>query len=348
MSKKPFLRDLIYFDFDKTASIASQLEDGLLKEIQESYSKTREFGGGIDVQIANIGGNANDSRTKLVTRAIHHDLLVRVEKSLFDAEIATDINEQFVGLSNIEIDKLHQILQHKPYVRVEGTSRFHDYQRMKTYLETINKIVDFMALSVQDSFRKSDAYRLAQAQLAEAKEQAKSLTDRNQKALAKTRIDETEKQLKAGLNQIIEQQSGKIEDWQIEGIKDIVNTVMPKRINLLIQPFEVLKDFRVISNLKQDCFVDSDLDNVLFAYGSQPNVQLTVFGLVTSIPVDKPPQNVVHDTDNQQANENAIKQFERVFHSVFDGTMQIEEFGRFSYYPSVTVYPLAVYYTIRK
>lgn len=360
--QKPFLRDLIYFDFDKTASIASQLEGGLIKEIQATYSQSREIGGGIDVSLANIGGNANDSRTKLETRGIHHDLLVRVERALFDANVAVDLNQKYQRFDDsIKTDKskvieeLHKILSQKSYVRVEGVCRFHDYQRMKTYMDGFNKILEFVENLKRDSIKK-----FLQKQIEEAEKQIESITDRNEKKTTEWKIKGLKNKLDDMVDEGLQKASQKIPEWQIEGIKDVIDVLMPNRNNLLIQPFDELKQFKVISNLKQDCFVDSDSDNVLFHYGSQPNVKLTVFGLVTSIPNIKIPKPNIKtpnietspdssgESNSNQSKDSDIERFEQVFNRFFDTTTEIEKLGLFAYYPRVTVYPLAVYYTIHK
>lgn len=45
------LRDLIYFDFDKAASVYSQIEGGLLKETQEATEGAKETRGGAQVDL---------------------------------------------------------------------------------------------------------------------------------------------------------------------------------------------------------------------------------------------------------------------------------------------------------
>ena len=347
MSKKPSLRDLIYFDFEKTASIASQLEGGLIKEIQESYSQGEELGGGFKAYFLNAGMNVKDTESTLITQGIHHDLLERVERALLDDNVAVDLNQ--VGPNSKSIKKLHEILSEKPYVLVEGICCFHDYQRMKTYMDGFNKILEFMENLKRDSIEKS-----LQKQIEGSEKQIESITDRNEKAKQRRRIKELKKRISDEVDKSLQRGIQKIPEWQIDGIKDVIDVLMPNRNNLLIQPFDDLEQFKAISNLKQDSFVDSDLGNVLFHYGSQPNVKLTVFGLVTSIPNIKTlPNNSGksdsnQSTDGDQSTGDGIKQLEQSFSKVFDKTTQIEKFGLFAYYPRVIVYPLAVYYTIRK
>lgn len=346
MSQKPLLRDLIYFDFEKTASIASQLEGGLIKEIQESYSQGEELGGGFKAYFLNAGMNVKDTESTLIIHSIHHDLLERVERALLADDVAVDLNQ--VDPNSKSIKKLHEILSEKPYVLVEGICRFHDYQRMKTYMDGFNKILEFMENLKRDSIKKS-----LQKQIEESEKQIESITDRNQKKIKQRSVGNRKKQLDTEIDKILDQSREQIiPEWQIKGIKGFIDVLMPNRNNLLIQPFDDLEQFKIISNLKQDCFVDSDSDNVLFHYGSQPKVKLTVFGLVTSIPIkpndETPPDSPDESDPNQLKEKSDIERFEQVFNNVFDATTQIEKFGLFAYYPRVIAYPLAVYYTIRK
>ena len=353
MSQKPSLRDLIYFDFEKTASIASQLEGGLIKEVQESFSHDAELGGGFKAYFLNAGMNVKDTESTLITQGIHHDLLERVERALLDDDVAVDLNQ--VDPNSKSIKKLHEILSEKPYVLVEGICCFHDYQRMKTYMDGFNKILEFVENLKRDSIKK-----YLQKQIEKAEKQIEGITDRNDKKTKERKIKDLKNKLDDMVDEGLQKTSQKIPEWQIEGIKNVINVLMPNRHNLLIQPFDDLEQFKIISNLKQDCFVDSDSDNVLFHYGSQPKVKLTVFGLVTSIPnikIPKPnietpnietPSDSSGESDSNQSTDSDIERFEQVFNNVFDATTQIEKFGLFAYYPRVIVYPLAVYYTIRK
>ena len=307
MSQKPFLRDLIYFDFDKTASIASQLEGGLIREIQNTHSQIREIGGGITVPFANIGGNANDSHSKMETQSIHHDLLVRVEQALFEANVAVDLNQKFDDSVKTNkgkaIEELHKILSQKPYVRVEGSSEFQDYHRIKRLVGGISQI--------------------------EQLQSGISNTHGNSKR-------------RKGSNKSGNRTTLQTQEQMLKGVVDLL---MPNRSHLFVQPFESLHEFKVVSNLKSDCSVDKDSDNVLFHYGSQPDVKLTVFGLITSVPNSNNNSNLSKKT---RSSDDATKRVSSVFDQLFDAIAPLEEYGQVAYYPSIIVYPLAVYRTIAK
>jgi len=304
MSQKPFIRDLIYFDFDKTASIISQIDSGLIKEMRDEEVNTREIGGGVDVRLAKIGGKADDTRSKLVVRSTHHDLLVRVEDALFKKDVAVDINTDF-SPDKPTIGALHERLAVKRCVRAEGMSTFQDYRRVKECLDGVAQLQS--VLGTPNTDRKS----------------------RKHKGSSKggDRASQTQEQMLA--------------------FKSIVDLLMPNRNHLFVQPFESLCEFKIISNLKTECYVDKDPNNVLFHYGSRPNVRLTVFGLVTSVP-SKPSNNNSDNSKTANSSNDGTKQISEVFDQIFDMIAPLEEFGQVTHYPSVTVYPLAVYRTIAK
>ena len=347
MSQKPFLRDLIYFDFDKTASIASQLGGGLIKEIQDTNSETRELGGGINVQIAKIGGNANDSQSKLIIRSIHHDLLVRVEDVLFENKIAVDLNQGFDPNSK-SIEELHEIISEK-YVRVEGISAFQDYQRMKRYIDGVSALTQLMSVSSLHQQGKADEYHKLQSQIDQMNNQLR-MTNQNKKKTLQGKIQKLKaRQKKIEGDASLHQQARVIPESTLKAFKEIIDLIMPNRNCLAMQPFENLKEFKVYSNLKQDCYIDRDPDNILFHYSSQPNVNLTVFGLVTSMPEEnKQRQGHLFKTDTSQSVNDSSQQSAQIFNQLFEIIEPIEQLGQVAHYPSIIVYPLAVYYTIHK
>jgi hypothetical protein len=125
---------------------------------------------------------------------------------------------------------------------------------------------------------------------------------------------------------------------------------MPNRTNLIIYPFGDYPQFHIIANLKRDCFVDTDLENILFAYGYRPNIKLAVFGLITSLPKEAEdifdPMKEFTTVSESGQRENIS--FEKGIRGLFSGFEGIERMVRFSRFPNITVYPIAVYRNIKK
>ncbi len=348
MSERRLIRDLIYFDFEKTASIYSHLAGGLVTEVLDTYGKDTEKEGGVRVPVLSAGATWTDSESSSVKQITHHDLIVSLEEMLTKEEVASDLNDVFTGRTP-EIAEIHAEILAKPYVRAEGKCRFHDFQRMKSHMDGINRIFEFINQGALHNLGRIGEFQKLKRQIEETEDNLAQIKDRNKRKTQSRQLDKLKDEFEKSLEDAIgaDRATG-IPEWQVEGIKDIIDFLMPNRNNLLLQPFENLGDFQIILNLKRDCFLDSDLDNVLFAYGSQPNVRLTVFGLVTSMPriADSVPS--FEEMNTTQTNKGSIAEFEQLFATVFDATSQVEKFGLFSYYPRVTVYPLAVYRTIRK
>ena len=342
-----FLRDLIYFDFEKAASIASQLEGGLATEIQESHSRLREAGGEIDARVATLGGTVANTRTTLETKSIHHSLLVKVEDALFRAGVAFDLNGD-VSSGEHDFSVLHERMIKQPYVRAQGMSWFQDYERMKDYLLGINRIFEFSRESAKSELRNLPEFQELEREIETKRNAAKSAKATRSRQLLKE-ADELERELEDTMDAIVKvtvHQS--IPEWQINGVVDITEYLMRNRNSLIIQPWDTCRDFEIVANLKQDCFVDSDSDNLLFAYGSRPNVGLTVFGLVTSMPGAKHGGELLTRKRITTSSDQEVQQFEEAYQQIFDGTREIEKFGLSVQYPSVVVYPIAVYRTVRR
>ncbi len=106
--------------------------------------------------------------------------------------------------------------------------------------------------------------------------------DRNKKAVATAQLKSIERDLQRQMEALV--RTEELPEWLVEGINTFIDTFMPRRINFRVYPFESVPSFQIRSNLKRDCFVEEDLDNILLAYGTRPNVKLTLLGLITSIP----------------------------------------------------------------
>ena len=346
MTGELLIRDLIYFDFDKTASILSQIEGGLIEEYHDEEGKSRDIGGGIDVRLAKIGGSATDTTSKLVVKSVHHDMLVRVEEALFEKGVALDLNSAFEeGLENVA--NLHGAISKSPYIRAEGYCWFNDYERIKRFINGVAKLADFQVGSALQGIGKADEYLALQDELNQQVRQLAKTEDSNKRRKIETRLQRLKDQKKAfETNLSLHRIDENLPSWMVAGIEDLIDLFMPRRNAFILQPSEKLRDFEVISNLKQDCIVDGDWEHVLFAFGSQPNVKLTVFGLVTSIPTEVDTNTNPFETETASPSEDNIRQLARAFSEVFAGIQPFEQIGQATRFPSVTVYPIAVYRSI--
>ena len=198
-----------------------------------------------------------------------------------------------------------------------------------------------MTQAAQNRLKKSPEYRQLQETIASARKDADGIADRNKKVAAKAKVSTLQKQIEAMLTPNV----SKIDQWLLDGIQLWINTFMATRINFRIYPFESCPSFQVLCNLKRECFVDQDLEHLLYGYGSRPSVPLSVFGLITALP---PKDGVLFDPLKEFETAGALPErvaFEKAFRAMFGAMDELEAFVRFFRYPNVTVHPIAVYRT---
>jgi hypothetical protein len=224
-------------------------------------------------------------------------------------------------------------LEGASYVRAEGWASIEDYKQINKIMCKFNEISDYIE---KCRIINTKEFKDIQMQLITAKSEIMNEKDK----IKKTKVRILEEELKK-LEQIKE--ITRLEDWFTDGLRLFIDTLMPERINFRVYPFESVPDFQVIANLKRDCFVDGYLENILFAYGIRPNVKLTIIGLITSIPSRNGSEFMPQiQEDRAKGNTDMGKAFQQLFLSM----QGIENLVRFSQYPNITIFPLAVYHSI--
>lgn len=330
-------------DFDKAASIWSQFEEGLLERISvtEDTGKDRAAGtkfGIPGVAEANLGVDYLQKRSTLQSKTLHHDVLNRVEDSLVTAGLVTDLSGlQPRNESSPEV--IRMAVGDRPYLRAEGWSVIEDYRRILAISTRFNEVLGFVVKATQETAKKSPEYQQLQQLISEARETADRTSDRNQRAVQKAHL----KEIQIKIDEMTKAQLETVDQWLIDGMRVWIETFMPARINFRIYPFPECPSFQVLCNLKRECFVDSDLEHLLYGYGNQPNVTLAVFGLITSLPRQG---DLLFDPMREFKERSDLspqEAFESAFRGVFIGMEGLESFVRYSRYPNVTVHPIAVY-----
>lgn len=336
------LRDLLYLDFDKAASIWSQFEEGLLESfsVTEDTGKDRAAGTKIGfpgIAEANLGVDYIQKRSTLQSKTLHHDVLTRVEKRLEESGLVTDLS--LVPPDESSAETIRAALDDRPYVRAEGWSVIEDYRRILAISSRFNEIVKYVAKSGEVAIKESPEYQEFQRLISEAKEEANRTSDRNVKSTKRANIKAFEEKV----TELAKPQVTTIEQWIIDMMKVWIDTFMPTRINFRIFPFPKCPSFQLLCNLKRECFIDSDLEHLLYGYGNRPNVKLAVFGLITSIPAIGGPSFDPLSEFNERTDLSEQETWERAFRGVFGGMEGLEAFARYSRYPNITIHPLAVY-----
>lgn len=350
MKKQRVLRDFLYFDLEKALSIISQLEDGLTTGIEEQREENNDERNirKYDLKIfkPEFGGVKKYKSISLENKILHHSIFKRLESLLFDNNLALNINND-LKIEDIKTNKSFELLKHNYYVLCEGWSYIEDYRRIKNIADRFNDLCKFISRCNTMDFEQTKEFQELNKQIKRLKNDIEKLNGKKkillEKELAKKELE---------FDNIVRELSGldEVPEWLLNGIKDFIDTFMANRINFRIYPYDDMPEFNIIANLKRSCFVDSDLDNLIFSYGTRPNIKLTIFGLITSLPpkdgfnFDPMTQYEVNSVNKELADE---VDFEKGFRALFVAMEGFEKFVRFSRYPNITVYPIAVYRDIR-
>lgn len=331
------IRDLLYFDFEKTASLFSQLEDGLLREVkstsESSETTNKSFKGNISVVAGEVAGGSQDKKQVIESRSLHHNLLTKVEQGLIGRKVVSELNL----LEAPSCEQLREESQKCPYLLAEGRVSIEDFIRLNDFSEVFNKFGEIISWS---SLFGNQSYQAKKNELANLPRGKNQKNKRDRKKLEKE-IEQIEQAARTeiGLDQLDEK--------LFENIRFMIDHFLKEVITMRFVPFDSLPNFQVIANLKKDSFVDDNIDSLIRAYGRRPNVKLTIFGLVTSIPEKEEDIFWRNLADQEAKNPNSDSPtIENAFFSMSNALENIDKMLRFTRYPNVTVYPLAIYRSI--
>lgn len=333
------IRDLIYFDFEKAASLFSQLEGGLPDKITESHETSGDQVSKrnydlLSVIKAEFGEVSSDKHSVIEAKILHHDLFNKIEFLL-------DKFGMVSNLSNFETDLLldpeaiHQAIGETPYIKATGWTMFEDYNRLGDVMSNFNDLIEF----------------IQRCSLGELNKEIDKLNVRGKK----NKHSKEGKILKKFLDE------GKLDDWLIQGLSLWLETFMKDRLHLMIVPFEDCPSVELLCNLKKDCFVDDNLSHILYGYGNRPNIKLSVFGLITSMPPEEENGfNIFNQVSNEVDMDDKAEcveegeedgsnkdKFEKAFRSMFPALEGIESFSTFHKYPRIILHPIAVFRDIK-
>jgi hypothetical protein len=246
---------------------------------------------------------------------------------------------------------------------VRNTRDLTPVARIDHIAEHFLEILEFIKRSAVSGLEDTPEVQALRAAVDEQRTRAVGLT-KAQRSAALRQVKEMEQQLGDVLSQLAGADEAPPE-WLIDGIRKWISVFTPGRITLRAYPNEDEPAFHLVANLKRESFVDADLGNLLLAYGTRPTVKLTVLGLVTSVPAESghpfdpmgeyPPEaeamaeaaeeagtDIGSESDGETDAER-VASFERAFRKLFRAFEGMEQFGRATRYPRVTIYPIAIY-----
>jgi hypothetical protein len=333
------IKDLIYFDYDKAKSLNSQLSGGLISEItraiEEEGGSSSDFGFDIKLLKGKIAASDTERTIRTEKIELYHELLNEIEKKLTENNVLKDLNKSLTTDGKSFNDFLENVPNYT-YIKASGWSSFEDYGRFKNIMSNFNEIQRLIYASALEN----------NPELIEQKRQINELKrglqkSSNHKELA--RLKSVEKSFDKTIQEHSE--ANLLDETFVERVKTFLDTFSPNRLNFRLAPFDDFPEFQILSNLKSEYLVNGDFENVIFTYGSRPNIKLSVFGVITSCPREQDIRVDLNDEylgyEDSELSEEAA--YDRIFRNVFSSFENFEKFFFVPSYPKIAISPIGIY-----
>lgn len=340
------LYDYLYVDLPKVISLYSQLTGGIVesREVMQERAKSADNKRVYDFKVFrhDAGGTGNDKTgTKEVVKP-HHSVLRELEEELASCGYLLDLTAA-AGQSLRDAD-LRKRLKSSLCMKVTGRAVIEDYERIKGVAGAFPEVVKLINRSIESGIKGSVAYKEIQSQLDTFATQLKAEKDRNRRASLETKV----KQMKSELEKVATATTsvGVVDQWILDGLKTWIDTFLPGIINLRVYPTRERPDEQVFGHLKREYFEDTDTGSFHFTYGSMPTEEISMIGILTSVPAEASDPFTPLAEFSREGLE-AAESVESAFRGVFRGFDGMEQMIRTCRFPRVLVKPLIVYRSVQ-
>lgn len=341
------LYDYLYVDRAKVVSLYSQLVGGVVESMEsnseQSNSADNKRNYNFRVFEHNAGGTDVDKKSRKEVIKPHHSILLELEAALQSNGYMLEFGSKYNrSLRDTETRKL---LELSPCIKVSGRAVIEDYERIKGVAQVFPDLLAFINKSIESSNKETPAYKELQTQLSQLQTQLRNEKDRDKKKKYEELLKTTKHQVETMISTFGTVKG--VDQWVLDGLKKWIDSLLPGIINLRIYPDMNRPDEHIFGQLKRECFEESDSTSFHFTHGSFPTGELSVVGLVTSVPA-KDGEAFQPLAELQTNSASSQESFENGFRSVFRGFDGLEQLIRTSRYPRVIVQPLVVYRTLQR
>lgn len=340
------LYDYIYVDLKKVISVYSQITGGIVEVVEHQSERisTDDNKRRYDFKVFkhDAGGTTSSHGSSKYSIKPHHALLTELEKKLEDEGYLLDLSSQ-AHTGTLKDMEVRTRLKNTFCVKVKGKAVIEDYERLKLQGEAFPDVVKLVSRSQESAVIDSPEYQQILALLQSEETTLNDIKDRNERARRKARMEA----LRAQLSDIIKAalDTPHVEQWILDGMRTWIDAFLSGIVNLRIYPHLDQDDEHVFGHLKRDCFEDVDRNTLHFTYGSMPTEELTMLGIITSVPdADRSNFDPLHEFS-----KDALADYESVenaFRGLFRGFDGLEQMVRTCRYPRVLLYPLTVYRSV--
>lgn len=336
------LFDYLYVDLDKVISLYSQLTGGVieLRETQSEKGSTADNKRNYDFKVFkhNAGGTTQDKEQDKTTIKPHHALLQELEEELYSSGYLLDLANLDEGKTLKDIE-LRNTLKGALCIKCTGRVVIEDYERMKKIGHDFPEILKVINRSHADSLKDNPEYQTIEQKINELESAG---GDRNKKAKFKKEA----KELRENLDSLVDLSPAVdvVPQWILDAMKTWIDAFLPNITNIRVYPFKEEVDEHVFGHLEANNFTSSDSNAFHFTYGSFPTEELTMLGIITSVPDET--DEIFNPLEEFEKDEEELKDYESIesaFRGMFRGFDGMEAMVRTSRYPRILVHPILVY-----
>jgi hypothetical protein len=214
-----------------------------------------------------------------------------------------------------------------------------DYERIKLIAGSYPEVVKMINKSNESTLLNSPEFLDFQNQIKTTEEALKSIKDSGRKATETQRLRAMKNASTALLKKAL---TLGVDQWILDGVKTWIDTFLPGIVNLRIYPYIDRPDEHIFGHLKKQCFEDPDSGSFHFTYGSFPTEEITMVGIVTSVPTEGGEQfKPLGEFEKEKLADH--ESFEHAFRGLFRGFDGLEEMIRTCHFPRILVNPITVY-----
>ena len=337
------LYDFIYVDLEKVISIYSQMTGGIVEVLERNTEDSRSADNkrNYDFKVFkhDAGGTTNDKSSLKEIVKPHHALLSETEDALAANGYLIDLTDPAIAKS-FRNPEFRAALKETFCIKVSGRAVLEDYERMKSIADAFPEVVKLINKSSESALLSSPAYADLKSDLDSAGKALKSIKDRNERSREEQRLTTARNELAKLVTAAAK--VGVVDQWILEGMKTWIDTFLPGIVNFRVYPNLNLPDEHVFGHLKKRCFEDAEFGSLHFTYGSFPTENLTMVGVVTSVP-DEGGETFRPLAEFEKSELADYETIENGFRGVFRGFDGMERMIRTSRFPRVLVQPLTVY-----
>lgn len=336
------LYDYLYVDLDKVVSLYSQLTGGVveLRETQSEKGSTSDNKRNYDFKVLkhDAGRTDTDKESDKETIKPHHALLQELESELLESGYLMDLSELPANKTLKDLET-RDILKNALCIKCKGRVVIEDYERIKNIGKDFPDIVKLINKSHASSLMENEEYSILEQKIID-------LRDASGDKRARAKKKQQAKDLQKNLDELIKssQAVDTVPQWVLDGMKTWIDAFLPNITNIRVYPYQKEFDEHVFGHLESNNFTTSDSNAFHFTYGSFPTEELTMLGIISSVPNKN--EESFNPLEEFEKDEKELKDYESVenaFRGMFRGFDGMETMVRTSRYPRILVHPILVY-----